>query len=441
MTKVNQYFIERLFSAIVGIALAMIYTIQAMLSRDSDSYELWMFLSGFGCASALVFGYWLWLHRKQINLSIHTVILWAVVFRLIGIWGEPILEDDFYRFLLDPCLTLTYGSPYGITPDSLFSSNLLGSACGNLLTNVNNPHLATIYAPFLQYIFLLSHLLLPVNLDILQLIIVLFDLSVVWMLGKLAPARMVMLYAWCPLVIKEFAFTAHPDVIGVSLLLAAFIVRQKGSSLIGAILIGLACATKILAIVALPFFLFRQSIRYWAAIAATILVLYLPFLMQNNETDLGVLAHFAGNWLFNAPLFYLSRELITDQAARYASLALFLLWYAYYFARYQQLNPPSSVPRMDWVFGLLFLLSPVLNAWYWVWVLPFAVIFPSIWAWAASVALMLSYIIGINWPESELRDYQVWEIAQVAQMAIVGAAVIIDYRFQRFRLISRVTGN
>ena len=113
------------------------------------------------------------------------------MFLLIGVWGEPILEDDYFRFLLDACLFVTYGSPYGIASESLFLTNDFTPECNAMLTGVNNPHLATIYAPFLQYVFLLSHLISPVNLDLLQLIIVLFDLSIIYVLGKLASARLV----------------------------------------------------------------------------------------------------------------------------------------------------------------------------------------------------------------------------------------------------------
>ena len=421
-------------ASVVGMLLAIIYVIQAVLSRDTTGYDVFAFLGGFGFTAAVVLLYWWWLTRNQIELTFKTVFLWAVVFRLIGVWGEPILEDDYFRFLLDACLFVTYGSPYGIAPESLFMSNEFTPECNAMLTGVNNPHLATIYAPFLQYVFLLSHLISPVNLDLLQFIIVLFDLSIIYVLGKLAPARLVLLYAWCPLVIKEFAFTAHPDVIGVSLLLVALFARKSGKIALGCILIAAACCSKVFAIAALPYFLFRQRFRYWFLVAATVSVMYLPFLLQQQDTDLAILAHFAKTWLFNAPVFYLMAELLTDQIARYVSFSLFFLWYCYYFIQYQKTNRPTDIPRMDWIFGLLLILSPVLNAWYLVWVLPFAVIWPSVWAWTASVVIALSYIVGLHLPESDLRDYQVAPYAQMAQILCIGIALIIDYRSGRFKI-------
>lgn len=421
-------------STIVGTILAITYVVQGFLSRDSTGYDLFAFLGGFGFTAAVVLLYWYWLHRNHLNPTFKTIFFWAIVFRLIGVWGDPILEDDYYRYLLDACLFFTHGSPYGIAPESLFAINTLTPECNAMLTGVNNPNLATIYAPFLQYIFVLSHMISPVNLDLLQFIIVLFDLCIIYMLGKLAPARMVLLYAWCPLVIKEFAFTAHPDVIGVSLLLAALVARKSGKTALGCILIAVACCTKVFALAALPYFLFRQHFRYWIVVAATVFSMYLPFLLEQPHTDLAILKHFARTWLFNAPVFYLLAELLTDQVARYVSFSLFFLWYCYYFVRYQQTNRSTDMPRMDWIFGLLLMLSPVLNAWYLVWVLPFAVIWPSVWAWTASVVIVLSYVIGLHLPQSELYDYQVSPYAQSIQILCIGIALVIDYRHRHFKV-------
>ena len=428
-TKKN--FVSSIF---VGTVLAIAYAIQGILSRDSAGFDLFTFLGGFIFTATVVLLYWYWLTANQFDLNFKTVFFWAVVFRLIGIWGEPVLEDDYYRYLLDACLFVTYGSPYGIAPESLFLTNDLTAECNALLTGVNNPHLATIYAPVLQYLFVLSHIISPVNLDLLQFIVVLFDLAIICMLGKLAPARIVLLYAWCPLVIKEFAFTAHPDVIGVSLLLAALLARKTGRSALGCILIAVACCSKVFALAALPFFLVRQRFRYWILIAATVLMMYLPFILNQQHTDLAILEYFARNWLFNAPLFSLLAYLLTDPIARYASASLFALWYFIYFVQYQKSHFSADLPRMDWIFGLMLILSPVLNAWYLVWVLPFAIIWPSIWAWTASVVIVLSYVIGLHLPQSNLSDYQVSQYAQIFQILCIAIAVFVDYRSGRFRI-------
>jgi len=129
-----------------------------------------------------------------VRISFTAIFLWAMAFRAIGLWGDPILEDDFYRYLLDGCVFVASGSPYGIPPSSLFFENSLSPHCEQLLNGVNNPDLPTIYAPLLQYIFAIAHIISPANIDALQAIYSLIDLALILVLGKCAPARHVMLW-------------------------------------------------------------------------------------------------------------------------------------------------------------------------------------------------------------------------------------------------------
>ena len=424
-----------LASSVTGLTLAVIYGCLAVLSMDPGTEDLLSsFLFLYVSAAGVMFAYWHWLGRTSSSqISFKTVLAWAVLFRIIGIYADPILEDDFHRYMLDACLFVTYGTPYGISPISLFIDNSLPPQCETLLTWVNNPDLPTIYAPFLQYVYLLAYWLSPVNLDVIQLFTVLFDLCVIALLSRLATARMVMLYAWCPLIIKEFAITAHPDVIGVALLLAAFVFRQHQKPYYAFTLIGLACCTKVLALAALPFFLYRAPLRFWAISLGTIVLLYLPFL-SHQSTDLDVLVYFANNWMFNASLFLLFREIFSDHVARYVCFALFATSYLLYWIRFHKCQSRHEIPRMDWIFGILFLLSPVLNAWYLVWILPFAVMWPSVWAWTASVVLVFSYAVGLHLPASTLGAYQVAPVAQIIQIVAVGIALFIDNRRGRINL-------
>ena len=69
-------------------------------------------------------------------------------------------------------------------------------------------------------------------------------------------------------------------------------------------------------------------------------------------------------------------------------------------------HPGTVIPRGDWIFGAFLVASPVINPWYLLWLLPFAAIIPSAWAWTASVAVLLAYVTGINLNASDLHAYQ-----------------------------------
>ncbi len=133
-------------------------------------------------------------------------------------------------------------------------------------------------------------------------------------------------------------------------------------------------------------------------------MLYLPFLLQGN-TDMTTLIKFAREWEFNAALFALLTIWLSGLSAKLILGLAFLSFLAWYYRRYRQ--PYSeTIPRGDWIYGLFFIIAPTINAWYLIWLLPFAVIYPSRWAWIASVAIFLSYVTGLNLKHFNLLPYE-----------------------------------
>jgi hypothetical protein len=270
---------SEIFALVLTVCVCSLgYLFISLESRVGHGPELFHYLGIHWLIGLSVFTYWIFLYRKKLFPNYRMVIFWALVFRLIGVSGSPVLEDDFYRYLLDGCVFLVSGSPYGITPESLFHHSTLSAQCQAALNWVNNPDLPTIYGPFLQYIFAFAHILSPADVTPLQLICALFDMGVILMLCKLTNARNVLLYAWNPLVLKELAFTAHPDIIGIFFLLAAFLLKQQQRNAIASVMIAVACASKIFAILALPWFIYRLKPKYILICFSTIILLYLPFL-------------------------------------------------------------------------------------------------------------------------------------------------------------------
>jgi len=411
----------------VGLLCAFIFSFIAVKSNDSSGISLFAYLACHFVAATTVLAYWVWLRNKNITISLAFVVLWAIVFRIIGVLGSPVLEDDFYRYILDGCLFVNTGSPYGIIPSSLFADNSLPEQCQEALTWMNNPDLPTIYAPALQYLFALSYIVAPASVDALQILTALFDIALICILGKLTIPRNAMLYAWCPLVLKEFALTAHPDVIGAFFVLFAFYLRRHDRMTTASIMIGIACCIKVFALLAVPFILLRKPIKNWIIVVMTIGLVYLPFMLQ-GATDLAVLAHFASNWNFNESAFALIQWMTDDDyITRVVCGLLFVIWFCVYYGHFRSNEIGSRIPRMDWVYGMLLLLSPVVNSWYLVWLLPFAAIRPSIWAWTAASVIALSYVTGLHLDVDELRAYQIAPPVWVAQYLLIAAAVFADW--------------
>ena len=412
----------------VGLFCALGYLALALLARPPGEPELGQFFALIAWTGLPVFGLYLYAVRQGRQISISRLLFWALVFRLCGLFGGPLFEDDFFRYLWDGYRFATAGTPYGAAPEAFFVDPAVPAAFQAVLSQVNNPDLETIYAPVTQFVFLLAYWLRPASLEMVQVLLILADLAVIALLLRLTSPRNVLLYAWCPLIVKEIAFTAHPDGIGLVLLLAAILLARQERWHGSALLLGLAAGAKVFALVLAPLLLARARLVHWLIFAATVAALYAPFAITGG-TDLNSLAIFAREWEFNSALFGLLAAVLDRIDARVVlGLVFVAFWIAY--ARHYVSREQFEIPRGDWLFGALLLVSPVINPWYLIWLLPFAAIYPSVWAWTASFAVLLSYISGLNF-DMNLQAYEQPLWARSLEFGLIGAALVFDWRHEK----------
>ena len=399
------------------------YATLAYLTRDSGEPGLLAFFGIVAWTGMPVFALYLHAVRRDEPIPVARLLFWAVAFRLCGFIGGPIYEDDFFRYLWDGYRFAAAGTPYGISPEAFFLDETVPLALRTILDQINHPELPTIYGPTAQALFLLAYYIQPGSVAALQALLITVDLATVGLLLRLAPARNVLLYAWCPLVIKEIAFTAHPDGLGVCLLLAAIVLVGKGREGWAAVCLALAVGAKIFVLILAPLVLIRARIIHWCCFAAALAVLYAPFALM-GATEFESLAVFAREWEFNAALFGLFTVVLSPTQAKVVlGIACAMFWVCYY-RRHRRER--STVPRGDWVYGAFFLAAPVINAWYLLWLLPFAAVYPSRWAWTASVAVMLSYITGLTLGDYGMQAYEhPWWVPPL-EFGVVGLALLWD---------------
>ncbi len=394
----------RRWTDVVGLWCALIYCALAFFARQSGEPGLPLFFLLTACAGLPVFCLYFYGSLKGERFPLGRVFIWAVIFRVCGLLGGPFFEDDFYRYLWDGYRFATAGTPYGIAPEAFFVDPMVPELFQGILSQINNPDLPTIYAPVTQFVFLLSYLICPGSVTALQAILIVFDLATVALLFRLTSVGNVMLYAWCPLVIKEIAFTAHPDGVGICLLLAAIVLARNRRLQSAAICLGMAAGAKIFALVLVPLVLLRARARHWVLCGVTFLALYAPFVLSGG-TDMQSLLIFAREWEFNSALFGLITNFWGTSETKLVLGLVFAAFWVFYSTRYRK-NCVDSIPRGDWLYGALLIVSPVINPWYLLWLLPFAAIFPSVWAWAASLAVLISYITGLNLNDYTMQPYQ-----------------------------------
>lgn len=405
-------------AAAVAALSAMSFLTAATLGEAPPDVRLYvaaMILGGVGVLAGLA---------KTDHLSARTVLLVALALHLVALAGAPRFEDDYFRFLWDGWRTLSSGSPYGVPPEAFFGARDLPDQMQTVLDGVNNPEVPTIYGPVLELLFAASVALFGPEERALRGLLGLVNLGLIALMLRGAPARQVALYAWCPLVVTEIVLHAHPDGVMAALLIAGLYAGRAQRRLLAGALFGAAAAAKIVALALWPALL-RLGPR--AAIAALLGcgALYLPFVLQTPEAGLDGTATFAERWRFNA-MFYevVSWAAPSDTLARLACAVAgvgLVLWSHARDSSFAELGGHR-------MFGYILLFSPVINAWYLLWLLPFAIGRREIWPWAASVALPLSYLTGVNLDDPGIAAFELHPAAKALEILIVLAAVVYDLR-------------
>ncbi|MDW8221786.1 MAG: glycosyltransferase family 87 protein, partial [Gemmatales bacterium] len=183
------------------------------------------------------------------------VLLFAVAYRMVLIPTRPIQEADLYRYLWDGLLTVNGINPYSYTPAELaerLTQAYLEHQRGGVIPQddvllrfshivredlahnrqlfyyalAHHGQMPTTYPPVAQAVFALVALLCPDSWSVMERVIMLKTVLVGFDLGTLAvlllvlrhigwPMSWCVVYAWCPLVLKEVANSGHVESVAV----------------------------------------------------------------------------------------------------------------------------------------------------------------------------------------------------------------------------------
>jgi alpha-1,6-mannosyltransferase len=357
---------------------------------------------------------------RKFNFNQQAVFWWAALFHAIGLFGLPLFEDDHYRYLWDGYRTVVDGSPYGIAPDQFFSDRNVPTAMQNVLSGINNPEVPTIYGPALQAVYAIAYLIAPAKLWPIKVILILANLVLIFLLLKHASAKQVMLYAWNPLVFKEVALTSHPDALLGLIVFIAWLTRKHWYGRVSGIIFGIALAVKISALPALAWLFWKRQFSSIVIAIAIFLACYIPFIGAGSDWQ--GFKIFAQNWEFNAGPYAIANALFATSHAKTLCAALAFIGMMWV------MRGKNAAENPPWhrLFGILLLLSPVINAWYLLWFLPLAVLHSDRWPWWASAAVLLSYVTGQNLGDETLSAYEIPLFIRVIEWGLIGFIVTLD---------------
>ena len=191
---------------------------------------------------------------RQSSVTV-TIITFALAFRLVMLPSEPIQEIDIYRYIWDGVASRYGVSPFQFSPQQVLEADQAASDNPQLaalvkardsspgihtsLSRVHFGHLPTVYPPTSQVVFAMAAWTTPgdasvsTRLIVMKLWLLLFDLGTIAMIAAILRhvglhAGWLLAYAWCPLVLKEFANSGHLDSIAVFFCSTATYLAMRG---------------------------------------------------------------------------------------------------------------------------------------------------------------------------------------------------------------------
>lgn len=327
------------------------------------------------------------------------ILLSALLWRATILPCNPSLSEDFYRYIWDGRTQVSALSPYSYAPEA---SELQFQRDADY-EKINHKDVGTPYPPFAEHIF---HLLarISTNHTVFKSGILFFDVLLIFVLSlllrkeSLSPA-LLLLYAWHPLPIVEFAGNAHVDIIAMSLLLLAyyFVVQSRPFSA-GAVLAA-ATLTKYIPLLAFPWILKKGRWKVLLPFVIVCFLIALPFYLQQPNIFDGLFM-FYKKWRFNDSLFGILYDWLGGaEPARIwggfftALIVIFCLSAQYSFYR-----------SFIYAYGTMILFSPVVHPWYLCWLIPCFAFYPSKPWIFFSGWIATSYLIRFLFPTGDWHE-------------------------------------
>ncbi len=319
----------------------------------------------------------------------------GLAMRLLLMFSNPMLEDDFYRYLWDGAVVANGHSPYAHAPQTVMDGKApasfreLALDSGDVLARVNHPQLSTIYPPVAQAAFAAAYHVSPWRILGLRIVWMVADIATAGLLVLLLrtlkiPSHLLLVYWWNPLLVKEVYNSAHMDILVLPFVVGALLLAVRNRRISSAALLGLGAGVKLWPVLLLPLLLRSRKAKLpqqFAAVTAFLgvaLVVTLPVLLTAWNEGSG-LAAYARRWEMNDSLFmvlsWLARVVTAahhETLARILVAALLIGWMLW-LCRKPARDGRQLCERALWAVAALFMLSPTQFSWYWLWMLPLLV--------------------------------------------------------------------
>jgi alpha-1,6-mannosyltransferase len=351
------------------------------------------------------------------------ILIVAIACRLVGLFAEPYLSTDIYRYVWDGIVQHAHISPYRYVPgDSVLA--FLRAPNQHVFDNINRRDYAhTIYPPAAQVLFYLITWVSPTVL-FMKTVMVIFEgvtmYGLITLLHHMGVRReQTLLYAWCPVVIWEIAGSGHLDSAAMAFIALALLARYRKQPVLTGLFIGVAILLKLYPLVLFPALYRRGEFKMPATVAAVIAFGYGAY------ASVGMLVFgFLGGYVKEEGLATGVRYFLLELAQRVpglhgfsttayfvfcAAVFVVIIGWCWRVASQQETTEHSSAlhaglplhssasvgfrnvdvaflpPAFSLAAALMFLFSPH-YAWYIIWLVPFLTLMPNL--------PILAYVLG-----------------------------------------------
>jgi len=352
------------------------------------------------------------LQKTKITRTFLVAILFiGFLVRLILIFSQPILEDDYNRYLWDGA-TFSHGiNPYKYSPLQIMQNESdpeseisrlikLEKESGPIFHRINNAYLRTSYPIFSQIVFAVSYLIKPWSITVWKLLLLLFDIVTIFLIIRILtklklPLVLLSIYWLNPIVIHEFFNAGHMDVLTFPFVLQSILFYLNRKLNLASIFLSLAIGFKIWPILLFPLLFKKLSgnkkylLFSLLSLIAVVLIVTVPLLETQLDSTLGLIKY-STSWENNDAVYRIIDFLIENILmifnkpyfcslciTRWVTVILVLITTFYFAIKEENINN-ALIVKSFFIIAVLFFLSPTEFPWYYTWAVIFLVFTPNL---------------------------------------------------------------
>jgi alpha-1,6-mannosyltransferase len=240
------------------------------------------------------FAVWLVLRNNLGRAALAVVFTAAMIARAIALPAPALLSTDVARYVWDGRVQAAGVNPYRYVPAAPQLAALRDAA---VYPHINRADYAvTIYPPAAEMLFFLvtraseSFTMMRLTMIAFEAVTVLALLALLKHDGR--SAARVLIYAWHPLAIWEFAGTGHVDAAAIALMTLAVLAAARDRRVLTGVALAAGTLVKPFVLLVAPALWRRWDWRLPAAFVVTAVVCYLPYLGVGP----GVLGYLGGGY-------------------------------------------------------------------------------------------------------------------------------------------------